>query len=266
MFERQDKGKEKMHIPEQMRTIEKNHLGHFVFCPKKLGFDVYDMHGVKVINCGLQSSMFNIAYGAPQDPRISQCIQDIKQTFKGQPFAWWVPPSQHNPDVTKGLLENGLIVEAMEQAMIYTVSGDTRLAQKTHLSIKPAIDQTVLQDFIRVLDPYDPVAQKFYQRMSRDLLQSQEKLFVGYDGDKPVTIGILFISSKCAGIFSLITSDAMRGKGYGTDMMRVLMKTAQEHSCQFITLSASSDSGYRIYERLGFRRVGAFECFEYKGD
>jgi hypothetical protein len=44
------------------------------------------------------------------------------------------------------------------------------------------------------------------------------------------------------------------------------LKTAKENICEFVTLSASSDSGYRIYERLGFRKVREFECFEYKGN
>lgn len=45
----------------------------------------------------------------------------------------------------------------------------------------------------------------------------------------------------------------------------LLMKTVKDNDCWFVTLSASSDSGYRIYERLGFHKIGEFGCFEYKG-
>jgi hypothetical protein len=47
-------------------------------------------------------------------------------------------------------------------------------------------------------------------------------------------------------------------------MMSYLLGYAKRSRSLNVTLSASSDSGYRIYERLGFKKVGEFECFEYK--
>ena len=52
--------------------------------------------------------------------------------------------------------------------------------------------------------------------------------------------------------------------GYGTDIMIHLLKMAKAQGSQYATLSASSDQGYRIYERLGFKAFGEFSCFEYK--
>ena len=102
--------------------------------------------------------------------------------------------------------------------------------------------------------------------MNDKLLQRDEKIVVGYEYGKPVSIRILFVSGDSAGIFSLVTSEDFQGKGYGTDMMVFLMKIAKEYGCHFVTLSASSKEGYSIYERLGFSKAGEFECFEYKGD
>jgi ribosomal protein S18 acetylase RimI-like enzyme len=50
-------------------------------------------------------------------------------------------------------------------------------------------------------------------------------------------------------------------------MLRVLtylMQTSKENGAQYVTLSASNDSGFGIYERLGFKQFGQFECFEWK--
>lgn len=250
---------------EELKIIEQNHLGHFEFLPKSLGFDVTEIHGVTIINCALASSMFNIAYGAPKNVKNSDFIQEIKHAFGGQPFAWWIPPSQRHPEVTKTLLENDMIVETIEHAMICKLDDVTALHQKSDLLIKPATDRDLLAEFISVLEPYDPAVRRFYDKIGNELLQSQENFFVGYEGKKPVTIGILFVNGATAGIFSLLTNDNSRGKGYGTGMMNFLINVAKEKTCKFITLSASSDSGYRIYERLGFRKIGEFECFEYKG-
>ena len=249
---------------KQLSIIEQNHLGHFAYFPKNLGFDVYETNGVTVINCGLKTSMFNIAYGSPKD--ATSAIDQIKRSYKGEPFAWWIPPSAHTPNTTKILAENGFIIQTIEHAMICDLNNISSFKQKTDLMIRQVINGSLVQDFIRVLEPYDLYVSDFYGRMNDGLLQGNEKLFVGYAYGKPVNIGILFVSGDSAGIFSLVTSEDFQGKGYGTDMMVFLMKMAKDHGCHFVTLSASSDSGYRIYERLGFSKVAEFECFEYKGD
>lgn len=251
---------------EQLKIIEQNALGHFAFLPTELGFDTHEIDYISVINCGFGSSMFNIAYGAPLGCAASDAILNIKKAFKGQPFAWWIPPSQHNPEFTKSLLDHNLLIETIEHAMICDLAKTSSFQQKTDLLIKSVTNTQLLQDFISVLEPYDQSVRSFYERVKIEHLNSQEKLFVGYVLNKPVTIGILFISKQRAGIFSLLTDDSLQGRGYGTDMMVHLIHTAKRNHCHYVTLSASSDSGYRIYERLGFQKVGEFECFEYKGD
>ena len=49
-------------------------------------------------------------------------------------------------------------------------------------------------------------------------------------------------------------------------MMQYLLNLAKKNGKKYATLSASSDSGHRIYEKLGFKNIGEFECFEYDGD
>lgn len=252
---------------EYLGTIEQNHLGHFEFLPKELGFDMHEIDGVSIINCGLGSSMFNIVYGVPiKDYDLEDIIAKIKDIFAGQPFAWWVPPRFTNPKLRETLLKAGLIIETIEHAMICNLADISSLEKQTDLIIKPVIDNILLQDFIHVLEPYDNAVRTFYERMNNNHFNLNEKLFVGYVNNQPITIAILFAFGDSAGIFSLLTDDKAQGKGYGTDMMRYLLRTAKENSCKFVTLSASSDSGYRIYERLGFHKIGEFECFEYKGE
>jgi hypothetical protein len=43
-----------MNMAEQLKKIQQNHLGHFTFLPKNLGFDVTVIHGVTIINCALK--------------------------------------------------------------------------------------------------------------------------------------------------------------------------------------------------------------------
>lgn len=249
---------------KDLAIIEQNHLRHFKFLPRALGFNVDEIDGLHLINCGFGSSMFNIVYGAPEGDDSALVITKVKDSFKGQSFAWWIPSNARNPELSATLLEAGLVIETIEHAMICDLRDFSCPAPKTKIAIKEVLDSDLLEDFIRVLEPYDDSVRDFYKKVNSDHLKSNEKLFVGYAEGRPVTIAILFLSNNSAGIFSLLTLDDAKSKGYGTDMMCYLLDYAKQSGAINITLSASSDSGYRIYERLGFKKVGEFECFEYK--
>lgn len=250
-----------------LKILQQNHLGHFTFLPKKLGFNVQEINGITIVNSKLKSTMWNIVYGSPEnliDP--TGVITQIKEIFEYRPFAWWIPPSQHNPQLKKILLDNGFIIEATEYAMICEITAELQLEQKTNLFIKPVTSSVLMQDFITILEPYDQDIRAFYEKIPDQYLDLQEKHFIGYANGKAVAIGILFFSNDgcSAAIFGIITRESSRYKGYGTDMMRFLINAAKKKSCKFVTLSASSDFASRIYENLGFRKIGQFECFEYK--
>lgn len=121
-----------------------------------------------------------------------------------------------------------------------------------------------LEHFIQVLEPYDKAGRSFYEKFKEPTLQSKEKLFIGYEKNIPVFIATLFYQDDAAGVFNLITREDKRGLGYGTKMMIYLLSVAKKSGVRYATLSASNHSGYRIYERLGFRTLGQFECFEWK--
>lgn len=252
-------------LSSQLSIIEENCQRHFAFLPTKLGFAMQKIDSVSMIHCGLGTSMFNIAYGVPAASLdFEDALVAVKEAFQGQSFAWWIPPSQHNFEFTAALVKGGFIREALEHAMICDLANTPLQAQKTELAIKPVLDGTVLTDFIHVLEPYDASARSFYGMVKNAYLEENEKLFVGYIGKNPVVISILFVAQQAAGIFSLLTNQDSQCKGYGTDMMRYLLQTAQKNGCKYVTLSSSSDAGTHIYQALGFRKIGEFECFEYK--
>lgn len=247
-----------------LQRIEKTQLAHFQFLPKSLALETHEENGLYIIKSGLNSSMFNIVYGSPGfSPEIYQKkIDEIKYYFKNLPFAWWVPPSLRNPELTEYLIKAGLVSETIEHAMSCDLS-DVNLANaKTALTVKPVFDKILLEDFIKLLEPYDHCARIFYEKLDQNHLCLSESLFVGYSENKPVTIATLFKGSLAYGIFNLLTSEKEQGKGYGTTMMQYLLQTAKNNGAPYVTLSASSRGGYKIYERLGFQKIGEFECFE----
>jgi GNAT superfamily N-acetyltransferase len=124
-------------------------------------------------------------------------------------------------------------------------------AQSSSLQIKPVLTDPQVQDFTNVLSVYDPTAEAFYSQLKAPHLTSKERLFVGYTDDVPVIIAILFTDQDMSGIFSLITKDSHRCKGFGTEMMKFLMKFAKDNGSNYACLSSSSPEGYKIYQKLG---------------
>ena len=251
-----------------LKIVGQNAQGHFTFLPQTLGFKVYPWAGVSITYAGLGTSLFNIAYGSPADgagDSLKSIIHQVKDAFEGQPFAWWLPPGQQRPELTEALREEGFVVESLEQALVCDLRECPPPLPQTDLRIQPVNTAILRDDFIRVLVPYDASARPFYSRMGREYFNLAERLFVGYAGEEPVTIGVIYLREQSAGIFSLLTRPSYQGKGYGTDRMRYLLNFACRKGCLCVSLSASSAQGYRIYERLGFKQVGAFECFEWTG-
>ncbi|NQY41985.1 MAG: GNAT family N-acetyltransferase [Legionellales bacterium] len=244
--------------------IEKMHLEHFEYLPNKLGFKVKKIGDVRIINCRLSTSMFNIAFGAFPNVSNSEILNMIN-VFKGQPFAWWIPPSKKNEHLTIQLNKFGFIKEANEEAMCCDLTVNELPSIKTHLSIFQVENNDLLASFISILKDYDSATEGFYNLLQDNFSNSQEKLFVGFIDDMPAVIGILYSSENISSIFSLITRENYRGKGYGSDMMKYLLKFAKDNNSTYVTLSSSSDSGFKIYKSLGFKQYGSFECFEYKG-
>jgi ribosomal protein S18 acetylase RimI-like enzyme len=256
-----------------LEKIQANAFGHFAYLPERLGFQLERANDSTRIYCGLGSSMFNITFltssSAPFSTKNAKesFVSDLLKFYGGQPFAWWFGPCfENDPMLDEILLQRGFVIETTERAMILDLGLYSATPLIPKLDIKLVNDKNSLLDFISVLEVYDKSAFPFYSKLASYLSSiPQQKLFVGYENDIPVSIGMLFLQVDTAGIFSLVTREDKRGKGYGTEMMVKLIEFAKSTCVEFVTLSASSYSGFRIYEKLGFKSLGTFKCYEWKG-
>ena len=246
-----------------INKIATNLSGHFTYLPKLLGFKVLKKDNAIIINSALGTSMFNIACDVKlpdQHPEAS--IQNIIQEFNGQDFACWFT-SPTSPHLKESLLKSNFTIETTEYAMIHDLSSFNSKPE-ARLNFKLVKDIASLNDFISIIEPYDSSAKSFYTKLTNPSLSINEKLFVGYKDNIPVVIATLYLQEDIAGIFSLITEENQRNKGYGSEMLDHIMDFAKTKGMHYACLSASSDSGYSLYKKLDFKSVGEFECFEYR--
>jgi GNAT superfamily N-acetyltransferase len=80
------------------------------------------------------------------------------------------------------------------------------------------------------------------------------RYWIGYEGDTPMTVAAAVAGENLIGVYAVATSPAARGKGYGGAVTDVAARCVP-HVPAFLK---SSDLGFRVYERIGFKRVDLF--------
>lgn len=247
--------------------IEQNLLSKFSYLPKELGFDVLEDKTGRLVKCGYGTSMFNIACNHYfSGDNLSEQINNTINYYN-QPFAWWFGSSSNFYGIKKALIARGFTRETIEHAMSCNLDKYIMQEIDPEIKIKQVNSPESLQQFSSIIAKYDANAKHFYehkQLLSEDLMKINP-LFLSLIGDKPIGIAALHINADVVGVYDLITAETIRNKGVGGNMMKFLMNYALGSGFKQMVLSASSDSGYRIYEKLGFKVVGSFDCFEWQG-
>jgi hypothetical protein len=84
------------------------------------------------------------------------------------------------------------------------------------------------------------------------LADSRMVLWLGRVNGKPVGAAISYRTDQAVGVFGVTTVASVRRRGYGTALTRAAMMT----ETGLPSVLAPSREAERIYERLGYRRVG----------
>lgn len=246
---------------------EKNLVSKFTYMPEILGYKIEEKNSVRIINCNLKTSMFNIACNAKfNETDLDSKINYVIGQYKRKPFAWWVGPTDSPNNLQERILKAGFKKETDEYAMFCDLSDFQEFELNKNISVRQVEKRKELIDFIGVISFYDQYVSEFLDNelVISNKVRIKNPMFVSYIDEKPVGIGALHFNNDIAGIYDIITPEGLRGQGIGTNIMKFLMNYAYRQNIRGLCLSASSDSGFRIYEKLGFKVVGKFGCFEWK--
>jgi GNAT superfamily N-acetyltransferase len=85
-------------------------------------------------------------------------------------------------------------------------------------------------------------------------------VYVGYTDGEPVTAGLGYRTRDTIGIYNVATVEAARGRGYGAAMTMRIVDDGIAAGCD-VAILQSSDMGFPIYERLGFRTVVQYRAW-----
>lgn len=81
-----------------------------------------------------------------------------------------------------------------------------------------------------------------------------------FDGDDAIGAACGYLSGTTGGVYFVGTPPQHRGKGVGAEVTRAVVNALFEQGATCVTLQ-SSEMGFRVYERLGFKVCGHYERF-----
>ena len=103
------------------------------------------------------------------------------------------------------------------------------------------------------------VSEVFGIKVDKDFIkylqaQNEARLYLGYQGDKPVSTLLLYLSAGVAGLHAVTTLPEYRGQGFGYSISRHSLQEAYKMGYKIGVLQASS-LGQLVYRKLGFVKL-----------
>jgi GNAT superfamily N-acetyltransferase len=190
------------------------------------------------------------------DTNIEKALSRFKE--KGVPGNWHVGPATTPADIETALLSHGFKMPEIEPGMAIDLST---------LKDSPLPDGLVIESINSTehLDGYVEVGLRgfgipdFLKNTFLDIMQGTElnldssvQSYLGFLNGKPVGISSVCYGAGVAGIYRVATIPDSRGKGIGTALTLRPLMDARKKGYR-IGILQSSEIGYSVYEKIGFR-------------
>jgi ribosomal protein S18 acetylase RimI-like enzyme len=112
------------------------------------------------------------------------------------------------------------------------------------------------------------LCERGYQQTGMAWLMARQQVYsapdsfwhIAFDGDVPVSAACGFRTGDTGGIYSVATPPEFRGRGFGAAVTAAATNHLFDLGVERVVLQAS-ESGYHVYERLGFTTYGHYERF-----
>ena len=85
--------------------------------------------------------------------------------------------------------------------------------------------------------------------------------YVGLVNGRPAAIVATVVTSGAIGVYSLATDPSLRRRGYGEAIMRAAVDQVRERTGIDKVVLQSTEAGYPLYRRMGFRDVTRFTVY-----
>ncbi len=214
--------------------------------------------------------------GAAADRRIDDTIA----FYEGRPFLWWVGEDDQPPDLSDRLNRRGVgfLTDLPGMAMdLADLAAPADAPPPPELTVVPVLDVAALDSFHAVLVqglPDDGAGGAISAAVAAATTRTAVETgflepiglptrWLGTVDGRPVTTTRLHAAAGVAGIYTVITAEDARRRGYGDAITRHVLHVARDHGFRIATLQASA-IGRGVYERIGFRTLRTYRLHEWQ--
>jgi hypothetical protein len=191
----------------------------------------------------------------------TQLIRDTLSFFKSRDrkeFDWWLAPGLETSDWGRQLATQGLVFQDEPPGMAVEMSIlPEAVSLPAGVQVRPVEDATAMKTWNRTfIEGYGLPAD--WEGPCLDMmLASMQTSMVSYLAtvdDQPVGTSSVLYEAGVAGVYNVATQLAWRGRGIGAAVTLKALLDARAGGYQ-VGILQSSEMGYLVYRRLGFKEV-----------
>jgi ribosomal protein S18 acetylase RimI-like enzyme len=235
----------------------------------RTGGDVCEAADVTICSTGLAFRSVNGAVGLRFDPAtIEERIADVTAWFAGRagPWRWLVGPTSAPPDLDRHLRLAGFDLVSDNAGMALDLGRATDVEPAPPgVEIRPLEDLEGLDawgEINRRALELDPLRARAWRDAQDRAIGSPGpmRIWIANLHGEPVAAAALFEGAGVAGVYNVATVPEARGRGIGRAVTATVLAEAIARGHRLAVLG-SSDLGYPVYHRLGFREVSRLRSY-----
>ncbi len=217
------------------------------------------INGVDAYHTGIDSPFLNVAYcGTVDETTLSattRAISDFYSPFRS-PWSMVVTPLSQPPFLVESLSKQELQLIESVPCMYLDLSTFAPLAHHPDIVIEELSIDDSLHEWIKpICDGFGVTDEGEAYRLLNVAVGEKKgvlKQFIARTKSEVVSSGTLFITDDAVMLHNIATKNSALRKGYGAALTQQLMQAAKNDGFKDCFLE-SSESGYNIYRRCGFR-------------
>jgi GNAT superfamily N-acetyltransferase len=207
------------------------------------------------------------------DRRIAEIRDAYRRGDTG--FVWWVAPFDTPEGLGTRLTNAGLTLEGNAPAMAASLDDVPFGEPPPHgLEIVPVTDAGTLGEFLTIVEAdwlewtggeATPVQRRTLDAFAREIprrfpSEPAPLRWIGRVDGRPVATSRVSLGGGVAGLYAILTLPSHRGRGIGRAMTLAALRAAADIGYRIAVLQ-SSDLGYGVYLKLGFRDLFTYDIY-----
>jgi ribosomal protein S18 acetylase RimI-like enzyme len=204
----------------------------------------------------------------PANDRDDKFIREVIKYFRDKKvniFTWWMEPHLQPSDWDHALSKHGFGFSDDTPGMAVDLHEMNETMQPIDgFEIRDVTDEESMRIWAKIFvhgyglpSNWEPATFDLWMKFGLDF---PIRNYLGYLNGKPVSTSTVFYGGGAAGIYGVSTLPEARGKGIGAAITLKPLQDARGMSYRVGVLQ-SSEMGFNVYKKLGFRHLCQIENF-----